>query len=180
MKRYNLALLPLTIGSQAVHLAKVFSKLSDSYLLGEGSKPHVTICQFYAQESEVEGIWKKASQMFTERSLHLDFNEVTSLVIHEKLWVQLIPEPNERLQFLHNQLAKMVESPLGLVFEAYSPHLTLANVRNAEREKAAQEVSALQLSLSDDFILSLGSCDEVGQFTGVLYGSNKSHADPGE
>ena len=180
MKRYNLALLPLTIGPQALQLATPFSKLNDGYLLGRGSQPHVTVCQFYAEEGQLAEIWKKASRVFGEKRLHLEFNETTSLLLQERLWVQLIPEPNERLQQLHNQVAKMVEAPLGLVFEAYSPHMTLANIRKDQHEAAKVELTALELSLSDDFILALGSCDEEGQFTAVLYGLNMSHADQGE
>lgn len=45
-KKYNLALIPVSKGVEAVRFAKKFAGLADKYLLGDNSLPHVTIYQF--------------------------------------------------------------------------------------------------------------------------------------
>lgn len=170
MQRYNLALLPLTLGPVALRLSKAFSQLSDSYLLGAASYPHVTLCQFYAEENEVGAIWEKANQAFSEKLLCLHFKQATTFEHIGKLWIQLIPKPEASLQKLHLLITEIVKLPLGLIRERYSPHLTLANIKKDQHEKALAQVAALRINFSDDFILALGSCDEMGQLTSILHG----------
>lgn len=168
MKRYNLALLPQNISAEALRLSTLFAALSDNYLLGPASHPHVTICQFYAEETQLAGIWEQSRRLLTENSLHLIFKQITAELIQEKFWVQLIPEPHERLHQFHLQMAEIVKEPLGLARAQYSPHLTLANIKKDQQEAARAQVAAMRVVLEDDFILSLGNCDENGQVTSLI------------
>jgi 2'-5' RNA ligase len=172
--------LPQNIAPQALRLSSEFASLHDNYLLGQASYPHVTICQFYAEENQVQGLWEKAVGFFNEKSLYLSFKQATTFVINERLWVQLIPEPHARLQQLHNALAELIKEPLGLAREKYSPHLTLANIKKELQEKACAQVAALRVSLADEFVLALGHCDANGQFTEVFYCANSEYVVPGQ
>jgi 2'-5' RNA ligase len=170
MKKFNLALLPCKAEGEAVNLAQRFATLSESYLLGKGSKPHVTLCQFYSEEEQVAEIWEKANQITSGKVLHLCFNQISDFHSEEgRIYIQLVPEPNEALQQWHEKIAHLIEAPLGRVFEAYFPHLTLATIQKARLEQAYAEMSQLKIKFKDDFRLGLGRCDEVGQVIELLY-----------
>src|SRR5579872_2306579 len=57
---FNIALLPLDEGfvHSCIHLAQANLKdQSREYLLGDHTYPHVTLCQFTAEHSQLESIW---------------------------------------------------------------------------------------------------------------------------
>jgi hypothetical protein len=62
IKKYNLALIPTSKKDEITIFAKKLSYLADNYLIGEGSLPHVTLCQFNAEESDIRSIWEKVNQ----------------------------------------------------------------------------------------------------------------------
>jgi hypothetical protein len=47
----------------------------------------------------------------------------------------------------------------------YDPHLTLLSTNDTDYESKIQLEIHNYNPISDDFILSLGECDEIGQFT---------------
>ncbi len=59
LKKYNIALIPIKNSRQFVNYAIALSRniLSATYLLGEKSLPHVSLCHFETDENNIETIW---------------------------------------------------------------------------------------------------------------------------
>lgn len=161
-QRYNLALLPLTKTDELIRLASTFAESADTYLLGSNSLPHITLCHFMAPVMEIERIWQEAESCHANK-LELDLFEVSYLTKDGKNWISLLPEQREMLTKLHYLIANVIKLPLNRSYADYDPHLTLLNTKN----KVTPEISGLPIS--DTFILSLGTCDNFGQFTSIIY-----------
>ena len=67
---------------------------------------------------------------------------------------------------MHNVVAEIVNSPTK---KSYDSHLTLINTKDSEYEKMADKLIKTYSLISDDFVLSISECDEIGQFTKLLY-----------
>ncbi len=56
LKRYNIELLALEKDSYIQEAQRLFSKTQENYILGDKSFPHITLCQFYADEITLEDV----------------------------------------------------------------------------------------------------------------------------
>ncbi|KTD23945.1 2'-5' RNA ligase family protein [Legionella maceachernii] len=165
-KKYNIALLPLHSSDEIIEFAKKFSTLSENYMLGEKSLPHVTLCQFYAEEKQVNEVWENACNTLTEHSLELTFGNFSCISFDEStFWVSLLPDKVDALNDMYSEIIKIVKPFNNKLFD---PHMTLFNTKNKEYKTLIKDDLSQYSSISDCFILALGECDEIGQFTRLV------------
>jgi 2'-5' RNA ligase len=166
-KRYNIALLPTAKNANFIARAKNFYPIAFNYKLGPQAMPHITLCQFYSEDTEVNTLWKKILSTGVPHSISLSLNEYSLFEAIDYNWISLRPDNLDALMQMHCMIAKLIASPLGRVFENFDAHLSLINTREADTKTA---VAAVPLApLEDKFILSLGRSDEIGQYKQVIY-----------
>jgi 2'-5' RNA ligase len=165
--RYNIALLPISKGDEFVNFAKNLYGIAGEYKLGDASYPHVTLCQFTAEESEVEAIWKKVCESPIEQSIELTLKDFSCITIDNSNWVSLLPDNLDELMKMHCAVANLIESRVGRCFEKYDAHMTLINT--TQKNYKDMVLSLPYVPIQDVFILSLGRSDEIGQFKKVIY-----------
>lgn len=166
-KRYNIALIPFTRRQAFIELSHCFSTIADSYLLGEKSLPHVTLCQFETDESELDTIWKSVFALMPNASLQLTFSEFSCVTKLSLNWISLLPDKIDILKKMHSEIASIIKTPLNKSFKEYDPHMTLINSKDPSYQKAIEKIS--YAPLTDKFTIALGRSDEMGQLTEVLY-----------
>ncbi|OGT48304.1 MAG: hypothetical protein A3E82_05810 [Gammaproteobacteria bacterium RIFCSPHIGHO2_12_FULL_38_11] len=165
--KYNLALMPMTINDEVVKLSHVFSDLADKYILNEKSLPHVTLCQFEIEDDEIDSIWNKVCEQWREDPIDLMFEEFSCLTFDNHIyWVSLLPNNVDALHEMHGKITNIINQPAKKLFD---PHMTLINTKNTEYEMSVDQYSSSYKPVRDKFILKLGRCDGVGQFTEVIY-----------
>lgn len=163
MTRYNLALVPKNISNFIVNLIINFNSQTHTYCLGKNSIPHITIAQFEANEREVELIWHQVCESKWP-NVYLNLNAFSNLTFDNSIyWISLLPESKEVLIEIFNKIKKLV-SPLRQ--EDYDPHLTLFNYLRLT-DKMIDLVNQ-QITITDEFEITLGFCDEFGQLNNVL------------
>ena len=177
---FNLALYPqdAQLASACVALAQAnFKDQASEYLLGENAHPHVTLCQFQANEEQLESIWSAVEK------LDLELNQkVLSLSFHhfyikpgfhfhkDKYWLGLAMSATTELmalqKALHTLLAQMnIES--STLPQSYFPHLTLARCHTLDYAHPPQikVLPALEIWQQDFvFQVSLGRSNEYGVY----------------
>jgi 2'-5' RNA ligase len=169
INRYNLAFIPTTEKDNIIKLAQNFSAISDQYMLGEKSFPHVTLYQFTAQESDISGIWESVRKSLDTQPITFVFEKFSCITVGDKSWVSLLPDQNEVLQQMYNIVSERVKSPVKKTFNYYDPHMTLISTKEAKFEETANKVAESYKPIKDDFVLSLGKSDDLGQLIEVIY-----------
>lgn len=169
-KKYNLALIPVSKDGEVVALSKKFSTIADKYLLGDSSLPHVTLYQFQAEEKEIDHIWKQACNAWEEALLSLTFSKFSCITFDNNIfWISLLPDNCDILHKMHGLIANILQFPAK---EAFDPHMTLISTKNKKYEEEAALVSDSYKPIADKFTLSLGTSDDIGQLTHVIYRSD--------
>ena len=175
---------------RSANIARIKDQASE-YLLGENAHPHVTLCQFQANEEQLESIWsavekldfKAAIEGTQELDFGLDSNlKALKLCFHhfyikpgfhfhkDKYWLGLAMSASPELlalqKALHTLLAQMdIESPT--LPQSYFPHLTLARCHTADYTNPPQirVLPALDMWQQDFvFQVSLGRSNEYGVY----------------
>lgn len=176
---FNLALYPQDahIASACVALAQTnFKDQASEYLLGKSAHPHVTLCQFQANEEQLESIWSEVEKLGLEpESLALRFHHFyikPGFHFHkDKYWLGLAmsatPELMAMQKALHTLLTQMnIESPT--LPHSYFPHLTLARCHTADYGNPPQLKVFPALDIwQQDFVfqVSLGRSNEYGVYS---------------
>lgn len=167
IKKYNIALTPLSQSERIIKLANKLSHVADKYLLGYHSLPHVTLYQFMLDDREIANCWGKVTATFNEQNINLIFNEFSCVTFdNDTFWVSLMPNNRDLLIKSHYFVANIINMPIR---ELYDPHMSLINTKNKEYAKELKEPIDHYVPIKDIFTLSLGECDEIGQFTKLLY-----------
>src|SRR5690348_12158037 len=136
-RKYNFALIPQTKSDEVVSIARKFSAISDKYLLGENSNPHVTLYQFELEENEEDSIWARVSEAWKEKPLTLAFNKMSCITFDNVIyWVSLLPDQIAILHKMHSNVAGMIALP---VKKSFDPHMTLINSKNKDYENRSEE-----------------------------------------
>ena len=175
---FNLALYP-----QDAHLARAcvalaqanFKDQASEYLLGENALPHVTLCQFQANEEQLESIWSAVEKLGLEaESLALRFHHFyikPGFHFHkDKYWLGLAMSATAELvalqKALHSLLAKMnIET--STLPQSYFPHLTLARCHTLDCANPPQIKVLPALDIwQQDFVfqVSLGRSNQYGVY----------------
>lgn len=169
-RKYNIALTPVAKSQTIIDRAKKLSSIAGQYILGENSLPHVTLCQFESDENGVESLWNQVCAALEQKSIELTFSRFSYFTGDQLSWISLLPVQAETLQQLHETVANIIKNPVNRSFENYDPHMTLINTNNVNYQTEAQkELTETDSHLSDTFVLSLGTCDELGQFTRLIH-----------
>lgn len=167
MKKYNLALTPISKNNEFITLAQQFSHITDKYLLGKKSLPHVTLYHFSAKESAIDDIWQQANQSWVEKPIHLTFNTYSYTTSNNKIyWIALLPNHIDTLHKMHAIIANITNQPIK---HSFDPHLTLTNTQNNHYQNEIDRLSPSLTPISDAFQLTLGKSDEIGQLTEIIY-----------
>jgi 2'-5' RNA ligase len=167
IKKYNLALLPATKANEVIRFARNFSNISDSYLIGLKSVPHVTLRHFHAEESDIDEIWQRACGALRHKKIVLEFAGFSCRTFDSKIyWISLLPDKIDILHRMQRIASETIGVPLK---ENYDPHMTLLNTRDPECKKELERFAELYSVITDTFYLALGNSDEVGQFTNIIH-----------
>jgi len=177
---FNLALYPQDAHQASAYVALAQANFRDQeseYLLGENAHPHVTICQFQANEEQLESIWSAVEKLELEpnqKALALRFHHFyikPGFHLHkDKYWLGLAMSATAELmalqKALHTLLAQMnIESPT--LPQAYFPHLTLARCHTLDYANPPQVKVLPALDIwQHDFVfqVSLGRSNEYGVY----------------
>lgn len=159
--------MPMAINDEIVRLSLEFSDLADNYILGEKSLPHLTLYQFEVEEEEIVSIWEQLCEKWKEVPIDLMFEKFSCLTFDNHVfWVSLLPNHMEALHDMHEKIASIINKPIKKTF---NPHMTLVNTKDKEYEVKIDIYSGSYKQLRDMFILKLGRCDDIGQFTEIIY-----------
>lgn len=165
--KYNFALIPNTKSDEVIMFANKFSNISDKYLLGQCSLPHVTLYQFEIDECKVDYLWKLACKTLEEKTMNLEFDKFSCLTFDNKVyWVSLLPNDCEELHKMHAIIAEIINKPINKKFD---PHMTLINTKNKDYEREVERLLSSYTQIADQFTLSLGKSDDIGQLTEIIH-----------
>lgn len=158
-----------------VNYAQLFAGQSAGYLLGEHALPHVTLVQFYGEESDYNAVFEllKAQPVDIQpRITGLNFGYHTDSP--DLLWAALGVARDPQLLALHHKLVDFLEQRAGVEVltirrDLYDPHITLALIKG-NIPKCQRPIAPLM-----KFKLVLGRADRLGQFVEIYdtIGSNK-------
>lgn len=165
--KYNIALLPSTQSQAVIQYAQFLAPLADHYRLGENSLPHLTLCQFYMEDKRLPWLWEIVQSKLDLTAIELTFLSVSCKTFDNcTYWAALLPDKEDILLDMHNKVAELIKDPIN---KPYEPHMTLINTKDKRYESRVIDLEKRYQAIKDKFILSIGHCDEVGQFTKVLY-----------
>lgn len=166
MNRYCVALLPIKNADAFIALSQQIS-LEKDYKLGLNSIPHVTIAQFWFEKNKLEKLWETVIASIKVTPVNLTFKKFSCLTFdNSNYWISLLPTKIEELHRLHNHLNSIINIDLP---RPYDPHLTLLSTKDTNYKEKAQPILNKNISISADFIIAIGHCDELGQFTNILF-----------
>lgn len=175
LKKYNIAFIPKNNQNLFVDYAQALTQTipADRYLLGKQSLPHVSLCHFELEDSQIETLWKRVSDLnLPNLVLSFQSQRCKSYRNHPKwggvCWISLMPDKLAQLHSLHWQLTTIIQKPLNAAFFDYDPHLTLLNSQSESESESINKNAVLNPSFIDEFIVALGLIDEVGQITEIL------------
>ena len=167
MKKYNIALLPVDKGTNFVEVSQKFSMMDPIYNLGEKSLPHVTLCQFDREESEIEATWEEICAGLSDHALELEFKNFSLITFDNTMfWISLMPGDVPKLHKLQAEVTSISKVSSK---KPYDPHLTLMSTLDSTYESKAAPLIEDYRPITDKFILALGECDELGQFVRIIH-----------
>src|SRR5439155_12908394 len=109
----------------------------------------------------------KVTKAWEEKPIELEFKKFSCITFdNSTYWASLMPDKCEKLHEMHGLIARVIEQPTK---KSFDPHMTLMSTKNKEYEKVVNKFSSSYVPVSDNFVLSLGKSDDVGQLTEVLH-----------
>ncbi|MFJ1267110.1 2'-5' RNA ligase family protein [Legionella lytica] len=165
MNRYCVALLPIKNSDAFIALSQQIS-LEKDYKLGINSIPHVTIAQFWFEENKLEKLWETVIERIQVTTVNLTFKKFSCLTFdNNNYWISLLPTKIKELHELQHQLNSIIHINS---LRPYDPHLTLLSTKDTNYIEKAQPILNKDIFISDDFVIAIGNCDELGQFTNIF------------
>jgi 2'-5' RNA ligase len=168
--RYNIALIPISKADEFINFTQNLATIADRYKVSPTSLPHVTLCQFMAEDSEVEALWERVCESSVQQSIVLTLNDFSCITIDNSSWVSLLPDNLEILMKMHCTVANLIEGRIGRCFDKFDAHMTLISTNQEDYKDKV--LSLPYVPIQDDFILSLGKSDDIGQFKELIYSCN--------
>jgi 2'-5' RNA ligase len=167
-QKYNLALRPVNKASEVIAYAKQLTPVAWEYQLGDFSLPHVTLYHFYLEPEILDTLWKKVLKIWQAKAITLKFAEIATTTYDDKTlhWASLMPDQRPELFKLHEVIANIIEHPLKPTFD---PHMTLVNSKSTDLLAQVNNLLGNYSPLQDEFVLTLGSSDQIGQYLEELY-----------
>jgi 2'-5' RNA ligase len=165
MKKYNIALLPVDRSEAFIALSQRFSMMDPIYHLSEKSLPHVTLCQFYQEDNEIEATWGEVCVALDNYALDLEFKNFSFITFDNTMfWISLMPVDISKLHKMQAEIASILKISSK---RPYDPHLTLMSTLDSTYVSKATPLIEEYSPIVDKFILALGECDELGQFVNI-------------
>ena len=140
---YNLAYTPSQefVKEGLTIYSKQYSELMthENYALGEGSIPHITLCQFDDENNDFETVYKElkilVNNNYFDKFLEIEFNRQRCQTYDKKYsWsdkclISLIPSELNNIKLLKNHIKSndIINKCAGKIMDNYDPHLTLYN-----------------------------------------------------
>lgn len=167
-RKYNIAFTPMNISERVIQLPNNIPITSHHYVLGENSLPHLTLSFFIAEENTIDNLWEKIDNHIKEKTISLTFKKISCISFDEKIfWISLLPESTELLHNIQHQVISLLQNPLKKTFD---PHMTLLSTTHSNQyEDIAAKALSAYLPITDTFRLSLGTADQAGQFTKLIF-----------
>lgn len=173
--RYIIGLNPLIPLPYFTIAQKLFSDVSDGYLLSETALPHITLTQIELEEKkDIKALWDTIKeykiQSFVPKLIGMSF--IKGLHQHKGFyWAQIAVEREPILMEMHYQiLAALEKHRLTSIIDSgdiYKPHITLARIKLLSPISLWPE-NILESSV---FKLTLGKSDQNGRYIEKLYES---------
>lgn len=170
---YNIAFIPNNC-QQFINYAHKSSftdhSFADKYLIGRGNSiPHISLSHFMCQKDKLDAIWQAVKNLMIP-NLNISFEHQRCKTYSDgPYWISLMPDHIEQLHQIHWSVANIIKHPLNSAFENYDPHMTLFNSFDHEACMTFNVQSQVTPVLTDEFRISLGTIDLVGQITGIVY-----------
>lgn len=164
MKHFNAVLLPPADFSDRVveYAQDHYSDISDGYCLSHKVYPHITLCQFQAEEPPMIFVEEVFNPVF------LDANIRNGTGIHGGFnWIEWTVKKDDWLVQLQNTIIGELEGE-GIKANTksglhYHPHMTFCRVA----EEKSHDIPLAQVEQTRvPWIFTIGSSDENGQFLG--------------
>lgn len=168
MNIYNIAYIPVSKSQAFINLCSSKCKKSAGYYLDETSRPHITICRFMSDPTDLDKTWEKVQMFLDKKKITISFEKVSQISFNNKIyWTSLIPKDSTNLLKAYEVISKIVKS---LRNDTYDPHLTLFNSYENSLKKMDDKIT----ELNDQFEIVLGESDEIGQFKKILYSQDSN------
>jgi 2'-5' RNA ligase len=177
--RYILALTPPNEqSSQYIELAqKLFSSVSDCYLLSEKASPHITICQFETDDERKSVKFWKDIEQYKISSISPRLTGVSFLrgfgLLKEYTWVEISVARDPEIMQIHelalNALKKNELTSYNESGDLYRPHITLARIHMPD---TLQKWPDVIFEERGKYKLTLAKGDDHGQYLQTLYEYN--------
>lgn len=175
--KYNIALVPENPQPFIDYACdSPYAANKNTYLIGNRSIPHITLCHFTTEPNRIEKIWQAVqAQQLDQTTLNIQLGFVHRTCYPERhpedgMWVSLIPNQIPALTALHLKIAAIVQHPTNLAGDQYDPHLTLLN-NKIDLSLCQKNTDPIPIypPFEECFSLVLGHSDAVGQLTEILY-----------
>ena len=180
LQHYSLALLPChhSLAEFCTGFAQEnFSKLNDGYILGPQALPHITLCRFMAEPSQLDVLWQETANRCGGDKLTLGLSQIyfgKGKAEHQGyIWAGFAVTRDAKLSMLQASIYALLRlqglTPLILTGDAYLPHMTLARLRGANLLPSISWPEPSFWNQPYDFMLSLGQSDALGIYQSRLY-----------
>ena len=174
MKKFNIALLPVDNSEKLVNFSQKFTSIKTQYQLGKKSYPHITLCQFYADEKDIDSIWENVCGVLDEYSIDLELKTFSCITFDNiNFWISLIPSEVSQIHKMQAEISAILKLQNK---KLYDPHLTLISTLDKTYESKATPLIQEYKAISGRFILSLGESDEIGQFVNLICQIDENHS----
>lgn len=156
---YNIGLLPDEVTSTLlIENANLLRPHTNGYLLGDNALPHVTLCQFTADEAQLTSIKSALDTLQKNISVRTLNQEIrTGTGLHQGFdWVQTAIESMPELWTLQKDVFELIIKHQADALnhpDTYEPHITYGRVAN---KMCDNSVLSLFKDLPDTLHLTLG------------------------
>lgn len=178
MQRYNIALLPIDsmLKEEIIRISRLFfADIHDNYILGTEGLPHITLCQFKADNPDTAlNAYKhlvRQENLTVPGTLYVEKFQVRAgtLVNSGTFIAEYKIKPDKKLTDLQFRCAEILNA-CGLEnltpSQKYSPHITLARLLSVPEQTPT--IEDLQCTAEFKPGLSIGCSTESGVFTKAL------------
>lgn len=167
VSKYCIAFVPISYKDDLVSLLQEVPTNDKQYKLGDKSIPHITLCQFNSEDNKVDELWEEIIENIENQNLSLSLDVFSCITFDEKMyWISLIPSNSEDLHIIQKKISSILKASIS---RPYDPHLTLLGTSDKDFKSKADPFMKDYKTIIDDFILTIGHCDEIGQFTSIIH-----------
>ena len=162
--KYIIGLLALQPDPYIYEAQRVFADVQDHYIVGPTSYPHITLCQFYADEAIMQKIENDLKTLQNVPQPHFTGLHFVKDPL-PKLWgVEISARRDAALMNYHNNVIIILQSHgvktyVNDTHDLFRPHLTLARINKLQLYNFNDN-----LLQDTPFILATGQAGPLGQF----------------